>query len=62
MKGKVFVVTRTLASFLPEGSIVRITEILEDALIIERADNDGIISTIQLSASMKRHLHLIYAE
>lgn len=62
MKGKVFVVTRTLASFLPEGSIIRITEILEDALIIERADNDGIISTIQLSASMKRHLHLIYEE
>lgn len=62
MKGKVFVVTRTLASFLPEGSIVRITEILEDSLIIERADNDGIISTIQLSATMKRHLHLIYAE
>lgn len=62
MKGKVFVVTRTLASFLPEGSIIRITEILGDSLIIEKADNDGLLTTIQLSASMKRHLHLIYAE
>lgn len=62
MSGKVFVVTRTLASFLPEGSIVRVLEILEDAYIIERADTDGIISTIQLSASMGKHLFLVYAE
>lgn len=62
MKDKVFVVTRTLASFLPEGSIVRIIKILEDSVVIEKADNDGLLTTIQLSASMTEHLYPIYAE
>lgn len=62
MKKKVFVVIKTLASYLEEGAIIRVTEILEDSIIVEKADNDGLITTIQLSASLVKHLHLIYEE
>jgi hypothetical protein len=62
VKNKVFVVTRTLASFLEEGTIVRVVEILEDSVVIEKADTEGLLTTIQISALMTRHLYEVYEE
>tara|TARA_R110002153_G_scaffold98344_3_gene233368 strand:- start:613 stop:810 length:198 start_codon:yes stop_codon:yes gene_type:complete len=62
MREQIFVVTKTLASFLEEGELVRITEFLEDSIIIEKADTNGLITSIEISASMRRHLHLVYEE
>ena len=62
MVGQVFVVTRTLASYLEEGSVVIVTQILDGGLIVEKSDTDGIISTIQVPNSLRDYLYLVYAE
>lgn len=59
--GQVFVVVRTLASYLEEGSVVTIKEILDGGFIVEKSDTDGIISTIQVPNSLREHLYLVYA-
>lgn len=59
--GQVFVVVRTLASYLEEGSVVTVTEILDGGFIVEKSDMDGIISTIQVPNSLREHLYLVYA-
>jgi hypothetical protein len=60
MKENVFVVTKSLASFLEEGTLVRVLEILEDKVIIEKTDTDGLMTTIQISVSMTRYLWKVY--
>lgn len=60
MKESIFVVTKSLASFLEEGTLVRVLEILEDKVIIEKTDTDGLMTTIQISVSMTRYLWKVY--
>ena len=60
MKENVFVVTKSLASFLEEGTLVRVLEILEDKVIIEKTDTDGLMTTIQISVSMTKYLWKVY--
>lgn len=60
MKESVFVVTKSLASFLEEGTLVRVLEILDDKIIIEKTDTDGLMTTIQISVSMTRYLWKVY--
>ena len=60
MKPSVFVVIRSLASFLEEGTLVRVLEILDDKVIIEKTDSDGLLTTIQISVSMTRYLWKVY--
>ena len=60
MKESVFVVTKSLASFLEEGTLVRVLEILDDKIIIEKTDTDGLMTTIQISVSMTRDLWKVY--
>lgn len=60
MKENVFVVTKSLASFLEEGTLVRVLEILEDKIIIEKTDTDGLMTTIQISVSMTKYLWKVY--
>ena len=60
MKSSIFVVIKSLASFLEEGTLVRVLEILDDKVIIEKTDSEGLLTTIQISVSMTKYLWKVY--